>query len=41
MWYDTYYEELPVCRNAEEVLNTCYMGIVDESGMCEVYFVMD
>lgn len=41
MWYSTYCEDLPLCRSKEEVLNACYEGIVDISGMCEVYFMMD
>lgn len=40
MWYDTYCEDLPLCKNNIEVLNACYNGIVDVSGMCEVYFMM-
>lgn len=40
MWYDTYCENLPLCRNQTEVLKACYNGIVDISGMCEVYFRM-
>lgn len=41
MWYDTYCEDLPLCRTKEEVLKACYEGIVDISGMCEVYFMMN
>lgn len=41
MWYDTYCENLPLCKNKIEVLDACYNGIVDISGMCEVYFMMD
>ncbi len=41
MWYDTYCEDLPLCGSKEEVLNACYEGIADISGMCEVYFVMN
>lgn len=40
MWYDTYCEDLPLCKNQIEVLEACYNGIVDISGMCEVYFRM-
>ena len=40
MWYDTYCEDLPLCRNQMEVLEACYNGIADISGMCEVYFRM-
>lgn len=40
MWYDTYCEDLPLCKNKMEVLDACYNGIVDVSGMCEVYFMM-
>ncbi len=40
MWYDTYCEELPLCESKREVLDACYNGIADVSGMCEVYFMM-
>lgn len=40
MWYDTYCEDLPLCKSKIEVLDTCYDGIMDVSGMCEVYFMM-
>ena len=40
MWYDTYSEDLPLCRSKIEVMDACYNGIVDVSGMCEVYFKM-
>lgn len=40
MWYSTYCEDLPLCKSKIEVLDTCYNGIVDVSGMCEVYFMM-
>ena len=40
MWYDTYCEELPLCGNIEEVMKVCYNGILDSSGICEVYFRM-
>lgn len=40
MWYDTYCEDLPLCRSKIEVMDACYNGIVDVSGMCEVYFKM-
>ena len=41
MWYDIYCEDLPLCENKHEVLRECYNGIVDISGMCEVYFMMN
>lgn len=41
MWYDTYYEDLPLCTTKEEVLSICRDGIMDVSGMCEVYFIMN
>ncbi|MBQ8527052.1 MAG: hypothetical protein IJ429_01135 [Lachnospiraceae bacterium] len=41
MWYDTYCEDLPMCKTKEEVLKACHDGIADISGMCEVYFMMD
>lgn len=41
MWYDTYCEDLPMCKTKEEVLKVCHDGIADISGMCEVYFMMD
>ncbi|MBQ4282906.1 MAG: hypothetical protein IJB96_03150 [Lachnospira sp.] len=41
MWYDTYCEELPICNGLSEVYSTCYSGITDGSGMCEVYFRTD
>ena len=40
MWYDIYYEDLPICTSKEEILSECYTGITDISGMCEVYFMM-
>ena len=41
MWYDEFYEDLPLCKDEIEVLEICYEGIVDISGMCEVYFMTD
>ena len=40
MWYDTYCEGLPLCGSITEVLKRCYDGMIDPSGMCEVYFKM-
>ena len=40
MWYDIYYENLPVYNTLDEILSACYKGITDSSGMCEVYFQM-
>jgi len=40
MWYDIYYENLPVYNTLDDILSLCYMGIIDSSGMCEVYFKM-
>lgn len=40
MWYDIYCEDLPLCNNELEVYKMCYNGIIEPSGMCEVYFVM-
>lgn len=39
MWYSDFYEDLPLCNDEIEVLKLCYEGIIDISGMCEVYFV--
>ena len=39
MWYDIYAEELDLCSTKDEVLETCYKHMMDESGMCEVYLV--
>ncbi len=39
MWYDIYAEELDLCSTRDEVLETCYKQMMDESGMCEVYLV--
>lgn len=41
MWYDIYYEELPVYNNLKDIIIACYTGIIDKSGMCEVYFRME
>lgn len=41
MWYDIYYEDLPVCNNLKDILIACYEGITDKTGMCEVYFRME
>lgn len=41
MWYSEFYEDLPLCKGEIEVLKTCYKGIVDISGMCEVYLMTD
>ena len=41
MWYDIYADELEVCKSKKEVLETCYNGIMDESGMCEVYIAFN
>ncbi|MBE5954583.1 MAG: hypothetical protein E7257_10615 [Lachnospiraceae bacterium] len=41
MWYSEFYEDLPLCKGEIEVLKMCYEGIVDISGMCEVYFKTD
>lgn len=40
MWYDIYYEDLPVYNTLDDILSLCYMGITDSSGMCEIYFKM-
>lgn len=39
MWYDTFFEDLPVCENEQKVKDACYDGIKDISGMCEVYLL--
>ena len=39
MWYDIYVEELDLCSTKDEILETCYKQMMDESGMCEVYLV--
>ena len=39
MWYDTYTDDLDICKSKEGVLETCYKQIMDISGMCEVYIV--
>ncbi|WP_304577006.1 hypothetical protein [Romboutsia ilealis] len=41
MWYDIFYEDLPVYKNELEVKSSCCEGIRDVSGMCEVYLLYD
>lgn len=41
MWYSEFYENLPLCKNEMQVLELCYEGITDISGMCEVYLITD
>lgn len=41
MWYSEFYEDLPLCKGEKEVLEVCHEGIVDISGMCEVYLKTD
>lgn len=41
MWYDEFFEDLPLCKNEVDVLKMCYKGIIDASGMCEVYFITE
>lgn len=39
MWYDIYYEDLPIYTDKMTVKDACYNGIIDISGMCEVYLI--
>lgn len=39
MWYCDYVDDYVVCHDREEVLQTAYRQITDESGMCEVYIM--
>ena len=41
MWYSEFYEDLPLCKDEIQVLELCYEGITDISGMCEVYLMTD
>lgn len=41
MWYSEFYENLPLCKDEIQVLELCYEGITDISGMCEVYLITD
>lgn len=38
MWYDVFYDELPKCKELSDIYDLCMEGIMDKSGMCEVYF---
>lgn len=41
MWYSEFYENLPLCKDEVQVLELCYEGITDISGMCEVYLMTE
>ena len=36
-WYSEYYDDLPLIKTIPNVLSSVYEGIVNETGMCEVY----
>ncbi len=37
MWYDEFYDDIPVVYSEADFFKAVYDGITDKSGMCEVY----